>query len=86
MSATERVSTAKLVLLEGEDNPALDQERPLTLRRPCECGCDQRGNPTLVGYVNCITKGSGFTLEIHDEGTYQHMTRALAGKAAFVQR
>lgn len=79
-------NAAVLNLIEAAGNPLLDQERPLTLRRPCPCGCDQRGNPTLVGYVNAATNGFGFTLEIHDEETYQHMRQALAGKAAFVER
>lgn len=69
--------TVDVPLVMWEPSPALDKERSITLRRPCECGCDNRNNATLVGYINGITNGWGFTMEIHDEETFQHMEKVF---------
>lgn len=73
----ERKVMVPLVLLKGGDSPVFEQNRPTTLRRPCECGCDNRGNPDLVGYLHGIRDGVGFTMEIHDESVYQHMEKVF---------
>lgn len=58
-----------------------DQERPLTMRRPCDCGCDQRDAPDMVGYINAIADGKGFTIRFHDEETFQHVDAILKALA-----
>jgi hypothetical protein len=50
---------------------AMDLKRPLSLRRPCRCGCDSRGGEKGVGYV---TGGSGkhfVSVWLEHEDVYQ---------------
>ena len=56
------------------------QERPLTIQRPCPCGCDNRDAPDMVGYIHAITDGKGFTIQIDDEDTYTHIATILKGQ------
>lgn len=46
-----------------------EMEIPLSVERPCSCGCDQRGDPNLVGYVlipgsNKGKNGDGISLPL----------------------
>jgi hypothetical protein len=61
----------------GEDDEVFAQERPLTVQRPCPCGCDNRDAPDIVGYVHAIRDGVGVTIEITDEETYQIVERVF---------
>ncbi len=59
------------------DSEVFDQDRPLTLHRPCECGCDNRRSDQ-VGYLNAIKDGVGFTLSIFNEDDYLAMERSMS--------
>lgn len=48
------------------------------MRRPCSCGCDQRGGPHGVGYLIASRGGVGFNLWAQTEKEYQAM-RAIFG-------
>ncbi|KKL82617.1 hypothetical protein LCGC14_1982990 [marine sediment metagenome] len=51
--------------------------RPLTLARPCSCGCDQRGGEKGVGYLTASDKdGNGFTLWLEDEDVFQTIAKS----------
>lgn len=69
----------KALLLDTRGDLRCDQDRELTLRRPCECGCDQRGpnGVGLVGYLNGIRDGLGITVLIYDETEYQRLERVM---------
>lgn len=58
-------------VIDGFGDESVVQERPFDLHRPCECGCDYRGNPDLVGYLHGISDGRGFSILINDEDIYQ---------------
>ena len=60
----------------SDDGVMFDQDRPLALHRPCECGCDNRDSDQ-VGYLNAIKDGVGFTLLIFNEDDYLSIERAL---------
>ena len=53
-----------------------EQDRPFTLARPCECGCDNRDGDKGVGYLTGSDKdGKGFTLWIEDEQVFRAIQR-----------
>jgi hypothetical protein len=55
-----------------------DFKRPLSLSRPCECGCDHRGDATLVGYLSGGNGvDGGVTLALYDEAQYQALAAVL---------
>lgn len=55
-----------------------EENRPLSLYRPCACGCDERGGYKGVGYLTgSDKKGKGFTLWIEDEPVFQAVKAAL---------
>ena len=70
--------SVELATFRHPDDDVYDQDRPLALHRPCGCGCDQRDNPNLVGYLNAITNGVGFTLRVFDEDTYSVLEEVLS--------
>ena len=72
------MSDVKLVTFDHPDDPMFNQNRPLELHRPCECGCDQRGDPNLVGYLNAIKDGVGFSLRLYDEADYSTLKEVLS--------
>lgn len=51
----------------------LDLDRPVQVRRPCSCGCDERDGCQGVGYIT----GGGFTLWIEEEPVYQAIRRSF---------
>ena len=68
----KRNDIAKVILWTGEPN------RKLTLKRPCECGCDEREGPAGVGYLIVSDgDGNGVTLWIEHEDVYQVLQRVL---------
>lgn len=66
-----KTSEAVILTFDHKGSDVHDQNRPLTVRRPCSCGCDQRRAPEMIGYLNAIKDGVGFTVEITDEETYR---------------
>lgn len=78
MSDTITIVELPVRLFVTRDDPALDQDRPLTLNRPCPCGCDERDGP-MVGYLNVLTDGVGVTIVIEDEDTFVHIADAFGG-------
>ena len=61
----------------GEDDEVFAQDRDLTVQRPCPCGCDNRDDPDMVGYVHAIRDGVGVTIVITDEEIYQIVERVF---------
>lgn len=59
-----------------DDDQVFDHDRDLALHRPCPCGCDNRDSD-MIGYLNAIKDGVGFTLRIFDEDDYLAMERSL---------
>lgn len=56
-----------------------EARRPLSLQRPCDCGCDGWDGRHGVGYLTgSDARGRGFTLWIQDEAVYQRIERVLA--------
>ncbi len=52
--------------------------RPLTLFRPCECGCDLRYGNTGVGFLTASDpQGNGFTIWIESEEVFQGLAREV---------
>lgn len=69
-------STAALsIWTEGDTN------RRVSMRRPCPCGCDNRGRSTpLIGYMTGSNKdGTGFTLVVDTEDAYQALRSVVGG-------
>jgi len=64
-----------------------NEGRPLTVNRPCSCGCDLRDgkHDNYAGYIMGSTgAGTGFTIWIKEEEIYQvisDMIRNLKKKA-----
>jgi hypothetical protein len=64
---------AKEIVWQGE------KDRLLQVRRPCPCGCDDRGGRGGVGYLTgSDAAGNGFTIWIQSEEVYQRLERLLA--------
>lgn len=60
------------------DSPLQQQGvRPYEIKRPCSCGCDRRGNPTLKGYIIWSDGVTGSTLEAHTEAEYKRLRAAM---------
>ena len=60
------------IVWNGEPN------RPLSLRRPCECGCDFRDGNHGVGYISGSDgDGIGFSIWIESETTFQIIERVM---------
>ena len=56
-----------------------DRNRPLSLWRPCDCGCDSRGGLKGVGYLTGSNKrGHGFTVWITDESVFKRIEKAMS--------
>ncbi len=56
-----------------------EKNRRLQLRRPCDCGCDERDGKRGVGYLTGSDgRGQGFTLWIETETVYRRVELALA--------
>jgi hypothetical protein len=52
--------------------------RPVSLWRPCPCGCDNRDGSSGAGYISGATKdGKGFTVWLESEETYQAVKRVF---------
>jgi hypothetical protein len=59
-----------------------EENRPLTLQRPCTCGCDDRDGHKGVGYLTGSDEdGRGFSLWIESEALYQRLERTLGAVA-----
>ena len=55
-----------------------DKCRPLSLCRPCSCGCDTRDGVKGVGYLTgSDADGNGFTVWIATEEVYRRVAKAL---------
>jgi hypothetical protein len=55
------------------------RNRPLTLARPCSCGCDERSRSKGVGYLTVSdADGNGLTVWLGDEETYQAFRENVA--------
>lgn len=53
-----------------------DRGRRLELRRLCPCGCDSRAGFPGVGYLTASDQeGSGFSLPILDESSFEALAR-----------
>lgn len=72
--------TAEIAVWGGENDPKVDQNRPLRAQRACPCGCDERGGKEIIGYVTGSKDGQGLTIFAPDEATYQAMV-AVFGEA-----
>jgi hypothetical protein len=49
------------------------------VRRPCPCGCDDRGGRGGVGYLTgSDAAGNGFTIWIESEEVFQRLEKLLA--------
>jgi len=57
---------------------AFAQNRELAANRPCGCGCDNRDDPDLIGYLHAVTDGEGFTISFHDEEEFELVARVLS--------
>ncbi len=58
-----------------------EKNRPLSLRRPCSCGCDERDGKKGVGYLTGSTPlGNGFSIWIKSEKVYQAIRKVLRQK------
>lgn len=56
-----------------------EKDRMLQVRRPCPCGCDDRGGRPEVGYLTgSDAEGIGFTIWIDSEEVYQRLEKLLA--------
>jgi hypothetical protein len=56
-----------------------EKDRILQVRRPCPCGCDDRGGRRGVGYLTgSDAEGSGFTVWIESEEVYRTLEKLLA--------
>ena len=56
-----------------------EKSRALAVKRPCDCGCDQRDGGHGVGYLTgSDAEGNGVTVWIQDEQVFQAL-RALVG-------
>ena len=54
------------------------ESRKVEFFDPCSCGCDNRDNPYLLGYLSGSNDdGDGFTLPIHDQETYDQMRKII---------
>jgi len=64
---------AKEIVWQGE------KDRLLQVRRPCSCGCDDRGGRLGVGYLTgSDAEGNGFTIWIESEEVFQRLEKLLA--------
>ena len=64
---------AKEILWQGE------KDRLLQVRRPCSCGCDDRGGRGGVGYLTgSDAAGNGFTIWIESEEVFLRLEKLLA--------
>lgn len=61
---------------ESKDRKTED-DRPLSLCRPCNCGCDFRGGKKGVGYITGGNTKGFFTIWIQNEETYQAVTEVF---------
>ncbi len=58
-----------------------EKERVLQVRRPCPCGCDDRGGRPGVGYLTgSDSDGRGFTVWIESEEVFRRLERLLPGR------
>jgi len=56
-----------------------ERDRMLQVKRPCPCGCDDRGGRAGVGYLTgSDAEGIGFTIWIESEEVYQRLVKLLA--------
>jgi hypothetical protein len=79
--AVTKTVTAEVALWGGPGDPQIDQNRPLRAQRACECGCDERGGKTVIGYVTGSKNGHGLTIFAPDEDTYATMVAVFGGQA-----
>lgn len=55
-----------------------EKNRPLSLRRPCECGCDRRSGNKGAGYLTgSDAKGRGFTVWIESETVFKRIAALM---------
>jgi len=74
MRINERGITMKQFTWQGE------KKRPLSLKRPCSCGCDTREGHDGVGYLTGSDKdGDGFTVWIKEEEVFQAIALVMSG-------
>lgn len=57
-----------------------EKARPLSILRPCRCGCDERSGDKGVGYITVSdAEGNGVSLWILTEGSFQRFERLING-------
>ena len=55
-----------------------EKNRPMSLRRPCECGCDRRDGNNGVGYLTgSDANGHGFTVWIESEVVFERIASLM---------
>ena len=60
-----------------------EKSRALAVKRPCDCGCDQRDGGHGVGYLTgSDAEGNGVTVWIEDEQVFQALRAMVAVQAA----
>ena len=58
-----------------------EKNRPLSMCRPCKCGCDRRGGNKGVGYLTgSDAKGRGFTVWIESEAVFKRIAAMMPNK------
>ncbi len=70
--------TLEITTFDHQGDDTFAQDRPFDLLRPCSCGCDQRDNPDMVGYLHAVSDGIGFTITINDEEIYAIIEKGIA--------
>jgi hypothetical protein len=76
LKATRTVEAEVFTPESDPDNP-VSRIRPFQLVHPCSCGCDQRDNARLVGYLHAINDGEIVNIYIYDEAVFQALARAI---------
>ena len=55
-----------------------EKSRPVSLKRPCPCGCDLREGKPGVGYLTgSDANGNGFSIWVPNEETYLSIQKAM---------
>ena len=61
-----------------------EKNRPLSLQRPCDCGCDGWDGKHGVGYLTASDeRGKGFTIWIESEAVYRRLKAAMIAARMF---
>lgn len=59
-----------------------EKNRPVGLRRPCDCGCDHRNGNLGVGYLTGSDEnGNGFTVWVESEAVFSAIEQIMLARA-----